>query len=76
MPDAITILHVSDMQFGKFHRFAEENGDLPNPRDTLTARLIDDLQHLAEHNQLSPNLIICTGDLAEWGMPKEGSPTE
>lgn len=71
MPDAITILHISDMQFGKFHRFAEDNGDPPNPRDTLTARLIDDLQHLTEHNQLSPDLIICTGDLAEWGMPKE-----
>ncbi|MCH9649810.1 MAG: metallophosphoesterase [Deltaproteobacteria bacterium] len=71
MTEAITILHISDMQFGKFHRFAKANGDVPNLRDSLTARLIDDLEHLATHNQLSPDLIICTGDLAEWGMPKE-----
>jgi len=71
MSNAITILHISDMQFGKLHRFAEKNGKPPNPHDTLLARLIDDLEHLATHNQLKPDLIICTGDLAEWGLPKE-----
>jgi 3',5'-cyclic AMP phosphodiesterase CpdA len=69
----ITLLHISDMQFGKFHRFAEGRDGIPNPHDTLTERLIDDLKHLAEHNQVRPDLIICTGDLAEWGMAKEFS---
>lgn len=69
----ITLLHISDMQFGKFHRFAEGKDGIPNPHDTLTERLIDDLKHLAEYNQVRPDLIICTGDLAEWGMAKEFS---
>src|SRR5712671_6820969 len=71
MSDAITILHISDMQFGKFHRFAEKSGNPPNPHDTLTTRLIDDLKFLTKQQGLTPELIICTGDLAEWGMPKE-----
>jgi 3',5'-cyclic AMP phosphodiesterase CpdA len=73
MRNAITLLHISDMQFGKFHRFAEGKDGFPNPHDTLTARLIADLKHLAEHNDVRPDLIICTGDLAEWGMAKEFS---
>lgn len=71
MTNAVTLLHISDMQFGKFHRYAEGKDGLHNPHDTLTARLIDDLKHLAEHNDVRPDLIICTGDLAEWGMAKE-----
>ncbi len=71
MPKAITVLHISDMQFGKYHRFAEKSGDLPNTRDNLATRLIDDLKRLENQNQLRPDLIICTGDLAEWGMAKE-----
>jgi 3',5'-cyclic AMP phosphodiesterase CpdA len=70
-PRSITILHISDMQFGKYHRFVEKNGGPPNPRDTLATRLIDDLDHLRKENGLYPDLIICTGDLAEWGMAKE-----
>ena len=73
MTSIVTILHVSDMQFGKFHRFAEGRDGFPNPHDTLTGRLIADLKHLAEHNDVRPDLIICTGDLAEWGMAKEFS---
>jgi len=71
MTNAVTLLHISDMQFGKFHRYAEGKDGFHNPHDTLTARLIDDLKHLAEHNNVRPDLIICTGDLAEWGMAKE-----
>ena len=48
MRNAITLLHISDMQFGKFHRFAEGRDGFPNPHDTLTARLIADLKHLAD----------------------------
>lgn len=75
--NAITILHLSDMQFGKFHRFSEKQpGAPPNEFDTLTQRLILDLDYLTGHTHHSkpkepiaqPDLIICTGDLAEWGM--------
>ena len=77
--DAITILHISDMQFGKFHRFTEkQRGAPPNEFDTLTQRLILDLDYLTGHTPpkpkeliAEPDLIICTGDLAEWGMKKE-----
>jgi len=71
MSRSIALLHISDMQFGKFHRFAAKSDDLPNPRDTLTARLIADLDLLTTQEKLRPDLIICTGDLAEWGMAAE-----
>lgn len=71
MLDSITVLHISDMQFGKFHRFVEKNGDLPNAQDNLFTRLVDDLKQLATDNKLRPDMIICTGDLAEWAMGNE-----
>ena len=68
----ITILHLSDLQFGKNHRFAGVDlTGLPNPYDTLLARLWEDLQRLRKDHGLQPDLLIVTGDLAEWGMPDE-----
>ena len=68
----ITILHLSDLQFGKHHRFAGVDlTGLPNPYDTLLARLWDDLQRLRKDHRLQPDLVIITGDLVEWGMPDE-----
>jgi WD40 repeat protein/3',5'-cyclic AMP phosphodiesterase CpdA len=64
---AVTILHVSDMQFGRHHRFADEGGGF----DTLLRRLCDDLDLLRDQNGLAPDLIALTGDLAEWGMKRE-----
>ncbi len=64
---AVTILHVSDMQFGKNHRFADPDGGF----DTLLRRLCDDLDLLARENSLKPDLVALTGDLAEWGMKRE-----
>jgi WD40 repeat protein/3',5'-cyclic AMP phosphodiesterase CpdA len=64
---AITILHVSDMQFGKHHRFADEGGGF----NTLLRRLCDDLDLLKRENGLVPDLVALTGDLAEWGMKSE-----
>lgn len=77
--DVITILHVSDMQFGKYHRFGEKSsGAPPNDYETLEQRLILDLKQLMGREKekpqapiARPDLIICTGDLAEWGMKKE-----
>lgn len=64
--DSITILHLSDVQFGRNHRFGSEE-----PFDTLCQRLEDDLRQLADEHDLRPEIVAVTGDLAEWGRPKE-----
>ncbi|MDX1968255.1 MAG: metallophosphoesterase, partial [Planctomycetaceae bacterium] len=71
MPESITILHVSDMQFGKNHRFQADTTLGDNPFDTLLKRMCMDLDQLRDSHRLRPDLIICTGDLAEWGLPEE-----
>jgi len=64
---AVTILHLSDMQFGRHHRFTDAAGGF----DTLLQRLCDDLDLLARDNGLVPDVVALTGDLAEWGMKRE-----
>ena len=68
----LTILHVSDTQFGQQHLFGG-NGLTPSDRshDTLFSRLHDDLSGLADEHGLRPDLIVVTGDLAEWGLRTE-----
>ena len=69
---SITILHLSDTQFGRNHRFGRL--DLPPPDDqfdSLFVRLRDDLDMLKKDYSLQPDLLIATGDLAEWGKPTE-----
>ena len=67
--DSITLLHVSDPQFGRFHRFGNlgEDGD---DFDTLFGRLDLDLKTL-EGDGVRPELIVVSGDLAEWGFKSE-----
>ncbi len=61
-PD-ITILHISDMQFGAHHSFREGI-------ESLSSRLIQDLEGLGE--EIPPiDLIALSGDFAERGMPAE-----
>ena len=72
MSRPITLLHVSDTQFGRNHRFG--NLALPPPDDTfdtLLARLGDDLQYLEREHGLRPDLVVLSGDLAEWGLKPE-----
>lgn len=68
----LTILHVSDPQFGRNHLFGG-NGLTPadQSHDTLFQRLHDDLDRLAEDPGLRPDLMVVTGDLAEWGLRSE-----
>jgi 3',5'-cyclic AMP phosphodiesterase CpdA len=70
--DAVTLLHVSDPQFGKNHIFGG-NGGTPADQayDTLVVRLIDDLGRMRESYGLRPDLMIVTGDLTEWARPAE-----
>ncbi len=71
-PKPITILHLSDPQFGRNHRFgrlapAAADGSL----DSLFERLQDDLERLKKSHELVPDLLAITGDLAEWGKKAE-----
>ncbi len=70
--ERLTILHVSDPQFGAHHLFGG-NGLTPADQayDTLFARLHEDLTGLAADHDLRPDLLVATGDLAEWGRPAE-----
>ena len=70
--DQLTVLHVSDPQFGRHHLFGG-NGLTPadQAHDTLFRRLHDDLAGLADDHGLYPDLMVVTGDLAEWGLRTE-----
>lgn len=70
--EQLTILHVSDPQFGKHHLFGG-NGltRADQAYDTLFARLHEDLAGLASEHGLRPDLMVVTGDLAEWGRRTE-----
>jgi 3',5'-cyclic AMP phosphodiesterase CpdA len=69
---SITILHLSDLQFGRNHRFGRLGLPPPDDQfDTLFARLKDDLGHLDTKHHLNPQLLIVTGDIAELGKTKE-----
>ena len=68
----ITLLHLSDLHFGRHHRFGNlAIGDADADLDTLFRRLDDDLQILKRREHLRPQLIVVSGDLAEWGRPSE-----
>lgn len=68
----VTILHVSDMQFGRNHRFGRLGlGGADEKFDTLLKRLTDDLDRLRDEQGLKLDLVALTGDLAEWGKKKE-----
>ncbi|MEE6261873.1 WD40 domain-containing protein [Plantactinospora sonchi] len=70
--DRLTVLHVSDPQFGRHHLFGG-NGLTPadRPYDALHARLHQDLTGLADRHGLLPDLLVVTGDLAERGLRSE-----
>ena len=60
------------MQFGRYHRFGRLGTFDPDASfDTLIQRMTDDLDLLKRENQLVPQLVIVSGDLAEWGLPAE-----
>ena len=68
----ITLLHLSDLRFGRYHRFGRLA--LASPEDSLDAvlgRLGDDLRKLREEHDLRPDLLILTGDLTQSGLRSE-----
>jgi len=62
----ITLLHLSDPQFGESHRFGTRE-----TFDTLYRRLVDDLQRLENRYELLPDMVIVTGDLTNKGRDRE-----
>jgi HipA-like protein len=58
----ITLLHLSDLQFGPHHRF--ERADAPGG---LLYRLREDLGRMRDEEGLQPDLVLLTGDLTEHG---------
>jgi WD40 repeat protein/uncharacterized protein YjbI with pentapeptide repeats/3',5'-cyclic AMP phosphodiesterase CpdA len=74
MSRAITLLHLSDLQFGRHHRFGRlGETDDDATFDTLFARLEQDLRDLEDDagQRVEPDLAVLTGDLAEWGRKSE-----
>lgn len=67
MTDTLTILHLSDLQFGRNHRYPDGEGSL----NSLYAKLAEDLDELAEKRDLRPTAIVVTGDVAEWSLVEE-----
>ena len=59
----ITLLHLSDLQFGPHHRF--EGASSPG---SLLNRLRDDLEKLQKEEDVRPDLVLLTGDLTEFGL--------
>lgn len=62
----ITLLHLSDLQFGPHHRF-----EGPGSPGSLLSRLRDDLDRLRKEEALRPDLVLLTGDLTEYGLKSE-----
>ena len=58
----VTVLHLSDPQFGQHHLFSD---------DDAFKLLRDDLERLAERHKVRPDVLIVTGDLAEHGKKNE-----
>ncbi|MDY6857104.1 MAG: metallophosphoesterase [Thermodesulfobacteriota bacterium] len=68
----ITILHVSDTQFGCNYRFAGSDlSSLEGRFDTLLSRLKMDIKKLGDGYNLHPDILIMTGDLTEKGLKSE-----
>lgn len=70
----LTVLHLSDVQFGMNHRFAGAEAVGPDELyNTLLARVIEDLTSLRDEDntRLRPDLLLLTGDLAERGRKSE-----
>ena len=63
----LVFLHLSDLQFGKHHRFPQTGSFY----DTLLSRLLDDLEVLSRRHGMAPNAVVISGDIAETGAPKE-----
>ncbi len=63
---ALTVLHVSDLHFGRHHRFEGDDG-----LGSLLDRLRQDLDERRDRDGLRPDLVVLSGDFAEFGKKEE-----
>jgi WD40 repeat protein len=64
--DSITLLHLSDPQFGRNHLFGSSGLTVDDQHwDSLFARLHEDLGKLRRSKDLAPEVVVVSGDLAE-----------
>jgi 3',5'-cyclic AMP phosphodiesterase CpdA len=71
-PRPITLLHLSDLQFGRYHRFERPSATTQQGSpDNLFTRIQEDLELLMKEEGLTPDLLVVTGDLTEWGRKSE-----
>ncbi|MBW8487233.1 pentapeptide repeat-containing protein, partial [Actinomadura parmotrematis] len=69
---SVTILHLSDLQFGEKHRHGREGVTAGDRRlSSLAARLLDDLKDVRRAEGIAPDLVVVSGDLAERARPAE-----
>lgn len=68
--EPVSILHLSDIHFGRYHAF-ETLSD-----DSLADSLLRDLAALRAQWQIHPQALVVTGDLAEWALPDEYAEAE
>ncbi len=69
---SITLLHLSDVRFGKNHVFGGAGlTDADEHLDSLFGRLHADLDHLRQREGLAPQVLVVSGDLAERGLQSE-----
>src|SRR5208337_1788183 len=84
MATPAVILHLSDIQFGAHHRFTGRTlpatDEPPDPLarygsderyKTLFAKLEEDLELLKDEEGLKANILVISGDLAEWSLQEE-----
>ncbi len=70
--DTIALLHLSDLQFGRNHLFGSAGlTKADQHRDSLFARLHEDLRGLEQRQGLRPEVVVVSGDLAETGTRRE-----
>ncbi|MCC6555920.1 MAG: metallophosphoesterase, partial [Polyangiaceae bacterium] len=71
-PSGLTLVHLSDLQFGRNHRFGRLG--LASPDDTfdsLLSRVTTDFSLLSRESGLKPDAVVVTGDIAEHAKPSE-----
>ncbi len=64
----LTVLHMSDLQMGRNNRFKTDE-----ELEHFLNATVDDVRDVSSQHGLQIDVVLCTGDLAEWALPSEFS---
>lgn len=71
-PRSVTLLHLSDPQFGPYHREAEGGTPADREQQGLRAQMLEDLAGIEHEGEpVRPDLVVVTGDLTEHARPSQ-----